>query len=247
MTYKMDFEFKKEEKAEIKNMILNILNIKRHKEQESKVESPEIKLGRRLEQRSNPELSEQILQHLITRYKIDNNKLPQQKELINLMIDFLGNIQKTSDFYNLKNTESEIKKNFKLGEAIGIGFHGKVYNFQLNSSQTKKSNKRLALKLVKEGIPYNIDIHITSAILLALYDFQPKYYNKYFMEIGNYDNKSKYRVFQNFPSKNIRIDEKNIKFLILYNFTNISDQVNNLMLRISNNELMKIDLRRLNS
>ena len=58
------------------------------------------------------------------------------------------------------------------------------------------------------------------------------------MEIGNYDNKSKYRVFQNFPSKNIRIDEKNIKFLILYNFTNISDQVNNLMLRISNNELI---------
>ena len=247
MTDKIDFEFKEEERAEIRNMIQNILNIKRQKEQESKEETPEIKLGRRLEQRSNPELSEQILEHLITRYKIDNNKLPQQEVLINLMIDFLGNIQKTSDFYNLKNTESEIKKNSKLGETIGIGFHGKVYNFQLNSSQTKKNGKRLALKLVKEGIPYTIDIHITSAILLAFYDFQPKYYNKYFMEIGKYDSKSKERTFQNLQNENTRIDEKNIKFHILYNFTNISDQVRNSMLRLSNNELMKIDLRRLNS
>ena len=247
MTDKIDFEFNEEEKAEIRNMIQNILNIKRQKEQESKEETPEIKLGRRLEQRSNPELSEQILEHLITRYKIDNNKLPQQEVLINLMIDFLGNIQKTSDFYNLKNTESEIKKNSKLGETIGIGFHGKVYNFQLNSSQTKKNGKRLALKLVKEGIPYTIDIHITSAILLAFYDFQPKYYNKYFMEIGKYDSKSKERTFQNLQNENTRIDEKNIKFHILYNFTNISDQVRNSMLRLSNNELMKIDLRRLNS
>ena len=247
MTDKIDFEFNEEEKAEIRNMIENILNIKRQKEQEGKDESPEIKLGRRLEQRSDPELSEQILKHIISRYKIDNNKLPQQEELINLMIDFLGNIQKTSDFYNLKNTESEIKKSYKLGETIGVGFHGKVYNFQLKSSQTKKSNKKLALKLVKEGIPYTIDIHITSAILLALYDFQPKYYNRYFMEIGKYENKSKQRSFQSLQNENTRIDEKNIKFHILYNFTNISDQVRNSMLRLSNNELMKIDLRRLNS
>ena len=247
MNDKIDFEFSEEEKAEIGNLIQNILNIKRQKEQEGKDESPEIKLGRKLEQRSDPELSEQILMHIITRYKIDNNKLPQQEELINLMIDFLGNIQKTSNFYNLKNTESEIKKSYKLGEKIGIGFHGKVYNFQLNSSQTKKSGKKLALKLVKEGIPYTIDIHITSAILLAFYDFQPKYYNRYFMEIGKYENKSKKRSFQNLQNENTRIDEKNIKFHILYNFTNISDQVRNSMLRLSNNELMKIDLRRLNS
>ena len=247
MNDKIDFEFSEEEKAEIGNLIQNILNIKRQKEQEGKDESPEIKLGRKLEQRSDPELSEQILMHIITRYKIDNNKLPQQEELINLMIDFLGNIQKTSNFYNLKNTESEIKKSYKLGEKIGIGFHGKVYNFQLNSSQTKKSGKKLALKLVKEGIPYTIDIHITSAILLAFYDFQPKYYNRYFMEIGKYENKSKKRTFQNLQNENTRIDEKNIKFHILYNFTNISDQVRNSMLRLSNNELMKIDLRRLNS
>ena len=247
MNDKIDFEFSEEEKAEIGNLIQNILNIKRQKEQEGKDESPEIKLGRKLEQRSDPELSEQILKHIITRYKIDNNKLPQQEELINLMIDFLGNIQKTSNFYNLKNTESEIKKSYKLGEKIGIGFHGKVYNFQLNSSQTKKSGKKLALKLVKEGIPYTIDIHITSAILLAFYDFQPKYYNRYFMEIGKYENKSKKRTFQNLQNENTRIDEKNIKFHILYNFTNISDQVRNSMLRLSNNELMKIDLRRLNS
>ena len=247
MNDKIDFEFSEEEKAEIGNLIQNILNIKRQKEQEGKDESPEIKLGRKLEQRSDPELSEQILMHIITRYKIDNNKLPQQEELINLMIDFLGNIQKTSNFYNLKNTESEIKKSYKLGEKIGVGFHGKVYNFQLNSSQTKKSGKKLALKLVKEGIPYTIDIHITSAILLAFYDFQPKYYNRYFMEIGKYENKSKKRSFQNLQNENTRIDEKNIKFHILYNFTNISDQVRNSMLRLSNNELMKIDLRRLNS
>ena len=247
MNDKIDFEFSEEEKAEIGNLIQNILNIKRQKEQEGKDESPEIKLGRKLEQRSDPELSEQILKHIITRYKIDNNKLPQQEELINLMIDFLGNIQKTSNFYNLKNTESEIKKSYKLGETIGVGFHGKVYNFQLNSSQTKKSGKKLALKLVKEGIPYTIDIHITSAILLAFYDFQPKYYNRYFMEIGKYENKSKKRSFQNLQNENTRIDEKNIKFHILYNFTNISDQVRNSMLRLSNNELMKIDLRRLNS
>ena len=247
MNDKIDFEFSEEEKAEIGNLIQNILNIKRQKEQEGKDESPEIKLGRKLEQRSDPELSEQILKHIIIRYKIDNNKLPQQEELINLMIDFLGNIQKTSNFYNLKNTESEIKKSYKLGEKIGIGFHGKVYNFQLNSSQTKKSGKKLALKLVKEGIPYTIDIHITSAILLAFYDFQPKYYNRYFMEIGKYENKSKKRTFQNLQNENTRIDEKNIKFHILYNFTNISDQVRNSMLRLSNNELMKIDLRRLNS
>ena len=247
MNDKIDFEFSEEEKAEIGNLIQNILNIKRQKEQEGKDESPEIKLGRKLEQRSDPELSEQILKHIIIRYKIDNNKLPQQEELINLMIDFLGNIQKTSNFYNLKNTESEIKKSYKLGETIGVGFHGKVYNFQLNSSQTKKSGKKLALKLVKEGIPYTIDIHITSAILLAFYDFQPKYYNRYFMEIGKYENKSKKRSFQNLQNENTRIDEKNIKFHILYNFTNISDQVRNSMLRLSNNELMKIDLRRLNS
>ena len=247
MTDKIDFEFNEEEKAEIRNMIQNILNIKRQKEQEGKDESPQIKLGRRLEQRSEPELSEQILKHIISRYKIDNNKLPQQEELINLMIDFLGNIQKTSDFYNLKNTESEIKKSYKLGETIGVGFHGKVYNFQLKSSHTKKNNKKLALKLIKEGIPYTIDIHITSAILLALYDFQPKYYNRYFMEIGKYENKSKQRSFQSLQNENTRIDEKNIKFHILYNFTNISDQVRNSMLRLSNNELMKIDLRRLNS
>lgn len=116
MTDKIDFEFSEEEQAEIKNTIKNILEIKRQKEQESKNESAEIKLGRRLEQRSNPELSEQILKHIIMRYKIDNNKLPHQEELIKLMIDFLGNIQKPSEFYNLKNSESEIKRNFKPGK-----------------------------------------------------------------------------------------------------------------------------------
>ena len=67
------------------------------------------------------------------------------------------------------------------------------------------------------------------------------------MEIGKYENKSKQRSFQNLVSENTRIDEKNIKFHILYNFTNISDQVRNSMLRLYNNELTKIDLRRLNS
>jgi ATP-dependent exoDNAse (exonuclease V) alpha subunit len=58
---------------EIKNLINSILSIKRQKGNEHENESPEIKLGRRLVQRSFKKLSEQILDYLIERYDIKNN------------------------------------------------------------------------------------------------------------------------------------------------------------------------------
>jgi hypothetical protein len=54
------------------------------------------------------------------------------------------------------------------------------------------------------------------------------------MEIGSYENKNKQRVFTN-VSKDFAIYKaeniigKNIKWYILFNFTNISDQIHNLM------------------
>lgn len=65
-------------------------------------------MGRRLEQRSYEKLSKEILEHIITRYEIDNKKLPTKENLIDLMINFLGNIQKTPDYYNLKNGKKVI-------------------------------------------------------------------------------------------------------------------------------------------
>ena len=247
MKDKKDIETDHETEEKKDKLILSLISIKRQLDKENKNETSEIKLGRRLEERSYPKLSEKILRHLISRYEIDNNKLPTKKELIKMMINFLGNIQKNESYYNLINNTYDIS-NVKLGRNIGNGLHGKVYSFKLNSSQTKKDSKYLAYKHEKgEGVPYPIDIHITSAILLALYDFQPKYYNQYFMEIGKYENKSKNRTFQTILSMNRDIFENNIQFYILYNFTNISDQFQNSMIRVINDELIKIDLRRLNS
>ena len=225
------------------DLIQYIVNIEIEKKLEN---NDEKKLAKRLKERSLPNLTKKILYHLITRYEIDNNKLPSKQELVEIMTNFLGNIQKTKNNYNLKNSKDEID-NIKLGKTIGVGYHAHVYNYYLNSKQTKKKSKKLALKLERDGgIPYPIDVHITSAILLALYDFQPKYYNKYFMEMGIYENKSKQRRFKDMI-KTKNIIENNIKFYILYNFTNISDQSHNSMMREVKEELLKIDIRRLNS
>jgi len=247
MNEKIDFELVSNDKSIIKDLIESIINIKRQINKENNSEIPEVKLGRRLEQRSNMKLSEEILDHLITRYQIDNNKLPCKEELINMMIKFLGNIQKTPDNYNLKNNDKEIIFKKTRENRIGTGFHGKVYFYNLKSSKTKKESKTLAYKKQKEGPPYTIDIHITSAILLALYEFQPKYYNLYFMEIGNYPGKSKERAFSRVPETDESLVKKNIKWYILHNFTNISDQFRNSMIREINDEFTKIDIRRLNS
>ena len=239
------------------SIIKNILNIKRNIENEKNNETSEIKLGRRLEQRSYNKLSEEILEHLITRYEIDNNKLPTKEELIDMMIDFLGNIPKSRDNYNLSNNISVINKNRK--KKLGGGLLGQVYVFNLNPSQTKKNSKSLAYKHQVNEIPYNIDVHATSAVLLAFYGFQPKYYNKYLMENGYYENKNRNRIFEDFSSRGMNIVEKlvdregsyliekNIKWYILHNFTNIADQIHNSMLRVINEEFIKIDLRCLNS
>ena len=92
----------------INELIQSILNIRRQKKKEKENEKPEVKLGRRLEQRSYEKLSKEILEHIITRYEIDNKKLPSRENLIDLMINFLGNIQKTPDYYNLKNGKKKI-------------------------------------------------------------------------------------------------------------------------------------------
>ena len=248
MNEKKNLEIDIDKEREIEDLIQKILSIKRQKDKENINETDEIKLGRRLEERSYQKLSEEILEHIIKRYEIDNNKLPSKKLLIKLMINYLGNIQKTSDNYNLCNNHTNMSERKLNDNPIGIGFHAKVYAFKLNQSQTKKEIKKLAYKKEKEGgSPYTIDIHITSAILLALYDFQPKYYNQDFMEIGKYENKSKQRSFINISYKYKINIENNIKWYILYNFTNISDQVRNAMIRVSNEELIKIDIRRLNS
>jgi len=256
---KIDSGFCKEKEKEIKYLISSILEIKRQKGKENQDEVPVIKLGRRLVQRSNKKLSEQILDYLIERYYIDHKRLPAKEELIDMMINFLGNIQKTPNFYKLKNEKSQIVFEKSIKNKIGKGKYGQIYKFKLDSSQTKKNEKYLAYKYQISGIPYNINIHFTSAVLLILYGFQPKYYNQFFMEIGSYENKNKQRVFQNILSEGKEvveklviynaenIVEKNIKWYILFNFTNISDQIHNLMKLLFNNELIKIDLRCLNT
>ena len=232
----------------INNLIHYILSLKRKKIKENKNESSEVKLARRLEERSNIILSEEIALNLIIKYEIDNNnKLPSKDELIQLMIYFLGNIQKSPIKYKLNDNKNEIF--LKVCELIGSGSQGEIYSYNLKKiKQTKKSNKKLAVKLKKIGDSFTVDIHITSAILLALYDFQPKYYNSNFMEIGYYINKSMYREFHSpngiyFNENNIR---NNIKWFILYNFTNIADQTYNYMKK-QNGELIKIDIKHLNS
>ena len=165
------------------------------------------------------------------------------------MISFLGNIQKTPDYYKLKDNKRD-KYLSILDYKIGKGVNGKVYSIRPDELITKKRKKTLAFKLQKIGIPYNIDIHISSAALLAFYDFQPKYYNKYFMEIGKYENKSKERIFikvRNDLILNEKTTIKNIRWYILFNFTNIKDQVQNLMLRSMNEEFTKIDIGTFNS
>ena len=233
------------------DLIQSILNIKRQIEKENNIkEAPEIKLGRRLEQRSNQKLSKEILEHIITSYNIDNNQLPTREKLIELMIKYLGNIQKTPNYYNLKNNYKEIYIRRRYDFKIGSGCNAKIYSFKPYNLKTKKKSKKLAYKDQKNGIPYNIDIHITSAILLAFYDFQPKYYNQYFMEIGQYDDKSKERSFQDIIRSSVetaKFVKNNIKWYILFNFTNIRDQVHNLMIRLINSEFLKIDIRSLNS
>ena len=77
---------------QISSLIQSILSLKTIKLSGIKTESSEIKLSRRLHERSCPKLSEKIARYLITRYEIDNNKFPSKIELIQMMIDFLGNI-----------------------------------------------------------------------------------------------------------------------------------------------------------
>ena len=248
MSEKIDLD-SQNKKREINVLIQSILNIKRQEIKENINETPEIKLGRRLGQRSYEKLSKEILEHLIIRYEIDNDKLPSRENLINLMIKFLGNIQKTPDYYNLKNGQYDIDLNI-FDHKVGEGANGKVYSIKPDELITKKAKKALACKSQIKGIPYNIDIHMSSAALLAFYDFQPKYYNQYFMEIGKYENKSKERTFIRVLSgiiESTQITTKNIKWYILFNFTNIRDQVHNLMIRQINQEFTKIDIRTFNS
>ena len=94
MNEKIDSELVANDESIIKDLIKSIISIKRQINKENNNETPEVKLGRRLEQRSAIKLSEEILDHLITRYQLDNNKLPNKEELINMMINFLGSIQK---------------------------------------------------------------------------------------------------------------------------------------------------------
>ena len=235
----------------INNLIKDILNIKRQIDYEGINEKPIIKLGRRIEQRSNEKLSKQILEHIIARYLIDNITFPTRDELIKLMINYLGNIQKTPDYYNLQNEPIESRRLKSLYDRIGKGVNGTIYAVRTDGLKTKKNRKKLAYKEQKVGTPYNINKHIVSSILLAYYDFQPKYYNKYFMEMGMYNNKSGQRSFKNikkiFYINTEKSLEDNIKWYILYNFTNISDQVHNLMKRVINNEFVKIDIQSFNS
>ena len=113
--------------ATINNLIKDILNIKRQIQLEGINEAPIIKLGRRLEQRSNEKLSKQILEHIITRYLIDNITFPTKNELIKLMNNFLGNIQKTPDYYNLKNEPIKTRRLKSLSNQIGKDVNGKIY------------------------------------------------------------------------------------------------------------------------
>ena len=233
--------------TKINNLIEYIVSLKREKVKEKNNESPDIKLARRLEQRANKILSEEIAFHLIINYEINNNKLPSKEVLIQLMINFLGNIQKSQNNYKLIDNKKEIY--LKVNELIGNGSHGNIYSYNLKTfKQTKKTNKKLAVKLQDLGNSFTVDIHITSAILLVLYEFQPKYYNSHFMEIGYYNNKSEYREFHSLNGIHFKKSTimNNIKWFILYNFTNIADQTFNFMER-QNGELIKIDIKHLNS
>ena len=76
MSKNRDFKKNTNRETIINNLIKDILNIKRQIDYEGLNEKVIIKLGRRLEQRSNEKLSKQILEHIITRYSIDNKTLP---------------------------------------------------------------------------------------------------------------------------------------------------------------------------
>ena len=67
MTEKRDYNSNEDKKKKIDELIEGILKIERIKQKENKDESIEIKLGRRLEERSYDKLSEEILEHLISR------------------------------------------------------------------------------------------------------------------------------------------------------------------------------------
>ena len=247
MIEKIDHKFENNKEEKIKDLITDILSLKRQKEKEGDNESEEIKLARRLEQRSYPKLSEEILKNIILRYEIDNDKLPTKKILIKLMINYLGNIQKSPENYNFPNNSEEVN-GMKLEKRIGNGRRGEIFAVKPETVQTKKIYKCFAFKRQKKNIPYPLDIHIASAILLALYDFQPKYYNQYFMEINEYKNKNIQRAFKNvnFEYKYL-LYENEISWHILYYFTNIRDQLKNMMQRQLNGDYVKIDIAQLNS
>ena len=70
------------------------------------------------------------------------------------------------------------------------------------------------------------------------------------MENGNYENKNKERIFIKIQMDRINnnpVTINNIGWYILFNFTNIRDQVHNIMLRTINEEFIKIDIRTFNS
>ena len=245
MIEKIDQEFENNKEEKIKDLIKDILSLKRQKEKEGNDESEEIKLARRLEERSNEKLSEEILNNIISRYEIDNNKLPTRKILITLMINYLGNIQKSPENYTfLKICKDNIKLSGK--NRIGRGLNGEIFAIRPKDMKSKKEYKCFAFK--KHKVAYPLNIHISSAILLALYDFQPKYYNGYIMEINEYKNKNIERIFKDpIHEQRTKINENEISWYILYNFTNIRDQVNNMMQRKLNNDYIKIDINTLNS
>ena len=66
------------------------------------------------------------------------------------------------------------------------------------------------------------------------------------MENGNYENKKKEIIFIKVQMYKIIFNEVNIDnigWYILFNFTNIRDQVHNIMLRTINEEFIKIEIR----
>ena len=126
--------------TKINNLIEYIVSLKREKVKEKNNESAYIKLARRLEQRANKILSEEIAFHLIINYEINNNKLPSKEVLIQLMINFLGNIQKSQNNYKLIDNKKEIY--LKVNELIGNGSHGNIYSYNLKTfKQTSKQKK----------------------------------------------------------------------------------------------------------
>lgn len=125
------------------DLIQSILNIKRKIEKENSI-NPWNKIRKKIRAKVKSKISKEILEHIITSYKIDNNQLPTREKLIELMIKFLGNIQKTPNYYNLKNNYKEIYIRRRYDFKIGSGCNAKIYSFKPYDLKTKKKSKKLA-------------------------------------------------------------------------------------------------------